>query len=123
MQFLAPARALIIRFADQSAVLFPVKNYPELAKLTDDELGQIKLGLAGSALVLKACDLHVSIAGMVGASKPLMAVATAVSAARGGSNASERKVIAARKNGMKGGRPVKRASAKGESGSFLGTSV
>lgn len=107
VEYLAASRALAIRFADQSAVLLPIKNYPELAHLSADALANIKVGLAGSALVLKEQDLHVSIAGLVAASKPLMSLVTSVSARRSGSQRTELKATAARENGKKGGRPRK----------------
>ena len=105
VEYLAASRALAIRFADQSAVLLPIKNYPELAQLSADALASIKVGLAGSALVLKEQDLHVSIAGMISASKPLMSLITSVSATRSGSQRTPLKAAAARANGKKGGRP------------------
>jgi hypothetical protein len=112
VDYIVASRALAIRFADQSAVLLPIKNYPELAQLSSDALASIKVGLAGSALVLKEQDLHVSIAGLVAASKPLMSLVTSVSATRSGSQRTELKAAAARENGKRGGRPKKSREAE-----------
>jgi hypothetical protein len=77
VQYLPALGALLAGFVDQSAVLLPVKNYPELAALSQAELEQMTLGFRGSALCLDARDLHVSIVGLVSASQPLMALAAA----------------------------------------------
>ena len=111
VRYLPEFEALAVSFADKVAVLLPVKKYSELARLSPTELGRIQVGLGGSALCLSERDLHVSIAGLVSASKPLMALASSVIAARNGSRNSEAKALAARENGQKGGRPRKLASA------------
>ena len=107
VRYVADSRSLRIDFADQSAVVLPVKNYPELAKLSRAELGRLALGFAGSALCLEEQDLHVSIAGLVSASAPLMEMAATVVASRNGSRSSAAKASASRENGQKGGRPRK----------------
>lgn len=110
VQYLPALKSLLIGFADQSAVALPVKNYPELAKLSTAELDHITVGFGGSALYLDEHDLHVSIAGLVSASKPLMEMAATVIAARNGRRSSTAKAAAARANGQKGGRPRKLAA-------------
>ena len=109
VQYLPTFKSLYIGFADQSGVTLPVGNYPELAELTTEELGQLVPGFGGSALCLEARDLHVSIAGLVSASQPLMDMAATVIAARNGARSSSAKAEAARENGHKGGRPRKQA--------------
>ena len=111
VQYVADSQTLTIGFADQSAVVLPVKNYPELATLSHAELARLSLGYAGSALCLDEQDLHVSIAGLVSASAPLMEMAAIVVAARNGRRRSDIKSAAARQNGQKGGRPRKIVSA------------
>ena len=105
--YVADSQMLDVRFADESAVVLPIKNYPELAQLSPTELASLTLGYAGSAQCLDDRDLHISIAGLVSASAPLMAMASVVVASRNGSRRSESKSIAARQNGQKGGRPRK----------------
>ena len=107
VKYLAASQALEIGFDDQSAVLLPITNYPEFAKLSPAELDRLTLGFAGSALCLEEQDLHVSIAGLVSASAPLMALAASVVASRNGSRSSHAKSVASRQNGKKGGRPRK----------------
>ena len=107
VQYLPARKCVLIGFADQSAVALPVKKYPELAALSSSELENLALGFGGSALCLEERDLHVSIAGLVSASKPLMALAASMIAARNGSRSSAAKAMAARENGLKGGRPRK----------------
>lgn len=111
VRYLPEFEALAVSFADQAAVLLPVKKYTELAQLSLAELERIEIGFGGSALCLAERDLHVSIAGLVSASKPLMELAATVIAARNGSSSSAAKVAAARVNGQKGGRPRKLVSA------------
>lgn len=107
VQYLPALNSLLIGFPDQSAVVLPVKNYPELTELSTDELNHLAVGFGGSALCLDARDLHVSIAGLVSASQPLMDMASTVIAARNGSRSSAAKVQTSRENGQKGGRPRK----------------
>lgn len=111
VRYLSTLRSLLVSFADQSAVALPVKNYPELAALRPAELKHLAVGFGGSALCLEERDLHISIAGLVSASKPLMEMAATVIAARNGSRISASKAKASRENGLKGGRPRKLAAA------------
>ena len=97
--------SLLFSFADRTAIALPVGNYPELAALSEAELQALRLGFGGSALCLEARDLHVSIAGLVSASEPLMDMAASLVAARNGRKTSAAKAAAARSNGGKGGRP------------------
>jgi hypothetical protein len=110
-QFLSSFNAIAIGFADHTAVLLPVGNYPELRDLSAEELDQLELGFGGSALSLASQDLHISIAAMVAASEPLMAMAASMIASRNGRRSSEAKAKAAKANGLKGGRPRKVTSA------------
>lgn len=111
VQYLPALKLLLISFADRSAVALPVSNYPEFAALKRGELARLEIGFGGGAICLEERDLHVSIAGLVSASQPLMDLATSVIAARNGSRSSHAKVRAARENGLKGGRPKKLAAA------------
>jgi hypothetical protein len=105
VQYVALLKSLLIGFPDQSAVSLPIKNYPELAALSESELKGLELGFGGSALCSEVRDLHVSIAGMVSASEPLMNLAATLVAARNGGKSSLLKAQAARTNGKNGGRP------------------
>lgn len=111
VEYLSNLKSLLVSFADRSAIALPVGNYPELAALQTSELKRLDLGFGGSALCLKERDLHVSIAGLVSASKPLMEMAVVVVASRNGSRKSTTKAEASRENGLKGGRPRKLVAA------------
>lgn len=100
-------RALLVSFADASAVTLPVDLYPELSALSAAQLKRMSLGMGGRALCLEEEDLHVSIAGLVAASAPLRRMAMTVAAVRNGGRTSEAKANASRENGLKGGRPRK----------------
>ena len=105
VQYVPQFGSLLFSFVDRSAVVLPVSNYPELAALDESDLQALTLGFGGSALCLKARDLHVSIAGLVSASQPLMDMAASLVAVRNGRKSSTSKSAAARENGRKGGRP------------------
>ncbi len=105
VQYVPQLGSLLFSFLDHSAVALPVSNYPELAALEESDLQALTLGFGGSALCLKARDLHVSIAGLVSASQPLMDMAASLVAVRNGRKSSVTKSAAARENGRKGGRP------------------
>lgn len=105
VQYVPQLGSLLFSFLDQSAVALPVSNYPELVALDESDLQALTLGFGGSALCLKARDLHVSIAGLISASQPLMDMAASLVAVRNGRKSSATKSAAARENGRKGGRP------------------
>jgi hypothetical protein len=98
---------LTVRFEDGSGVLLPVKHYPEFDGFEAEDYADLKVGLCGTALFHEEKDLHVSIAGMISASKPLMNMAASVVSSRNGRQSSAAKAEAARANGKKGGRPRK----------------
>lgn len=107
VRYLDDLKSLLIGFADATAVVLPVRNYPELEQLPASDLEQFQIILGGCALGLASRDLHLSIAGMVSASQPLMEMATTLVAARNGARVSDAKSNASRQNGAKGGRPRK----------------
>lgn len=107
VRYLQALQSLLIGFRDQTAVVLPIQNYPELAELTTEELDRLSIGFGGSALCLEARDLHVSIVGLVLASQPLTDMAATVIASRNGSHSSRMKAASSRVNGQKGGRPRK----------------
>lgn len=98
---------LVIGFEDGSAVSLPLKHYPEFNDFTETDLQALQVGFAGTALCHEGKDLHLSIAGMIQASKPLMDLAASAIASRNGRQSSLAKAQAARANGRKGGRPRK----------------
>lgn len=105
VSFLDPCLAL--SFIDGSGVLLPVQHYPEFDGFDVEDFADLKIGFSGTALCHEGKDLHMSIAGMISASKPLMDMAASVIARRNGRQSSAAKAEAARANGRKGGRPRK----------------
>ncbi|MGE8187234.1 DUF2442 domain-containing protein [Pseudomonas sp. NPDC086278] len=98
---------LAVSFVDGSGVLLPVRHYAEFDDFDVDDFANLEVGFSGTALCHEGKDLHVSIAGMISASKPLMDMAASVIASRNGRQSSAAKSEAARANGRKGGRPRK----------------
>jgi len=98
---------LAVGFVDGSGVLLPVQHYPEFDEFDVEDFADLKVGFSGTALCHEDKDLHVSIAGMISASKSLMDMAASVIASRNGRQSSAAKAEAARANGRKGGRPRK----------------
>jgi hypothetical protein len=111
VKYLPMFKSLLISFADESALVLPVKNYAELSTLSMAELKRLTLGFGGTALCLHERDLHLAIAGLISASEPLMEMAATVVASRNGSRSSVAKAQTSRENGLKGGRPRKLAVA------------
>ena len=105
VQYVPQLGSLLFSFRDQTAVALPISNYPELAALDERDLQALSLEFGGSAICLKERDMHVSIAGLVSASQPLMDMAASLVATRNGQKSSITKSAAARANGRKGGRP------------------
>ena len=101
------ASRLTVSFEDGSGVLLPVKLYAEFDDFCAEDFAALTVGFSGTALCHEGKDLQVSIAGMISASKPLMAMAASVAASRNGRQSSAAKSAAARANGKKGGRPRK----------------
>jgi hypothetical protein len=98
---------LAVRFEDGSGVLLPVGHYPEFEEFNSEDFTGLTVGFGGSALCHEGKGLQASIAGMISASKPLMAMAASLVASRNGRQSSAAKAEAARANGRKGGRPRK----------------
>jgi len=116
VRYLDDLQSLLIGFVDGSAVVLPIKNYLELEGLRAADLAQFEIVLGGSTLCLAEKDLHLSIAGLVLASKPLMEMAATLVAAKNGARSSVAKSRAARENGAKGGRPRKPAQTPQQGG-------
>lgn len=110
VQYLDRLQSVFVYF-HHHAIGFPVRDYPELAALSEDELNRLSIGFGGKALCLDSQDLHVSIAGLVQASGELSAAIRTLAASLNGRKRSDNKVAASQANGQKGGRPRKAAAA------------
>lgn len=98
---------LTVSFEDGTGVVLPVKLFPEFDAFEAEDFVGLTVGFSGTALCHEEKDLHVSIAGLISASKPLMNMAASVISSRNGRQSSAAKAEAARANGKKGGRPRK----------------
>jgi Protein of unknown function (DUF2442) len=83
---------------------FPAKSIPALAKATPSQLAQVELSPAGTGLHWEALDVDLSVSGLLLATvRPSDKLRELARIA--GSTTSPAKAAAARKNGVKGGRP------------------
>lgn len=82
VRYLSDRRAIELDFADNTAITLPVSKYPELSALSDTDLSRLELGFGGSALCIDDRDLHIAIAGLVAASRPLTELAASVAYAK-----------------------------------------
>lgn len=112
VQYFKPMKGLLVQFAD-SAIVLPVNGHPELRDLPEEALSRVALGFNGTALVLDEYDLHISLAGMLQHNAAIERIARFVVSSKNGQAKSRIKTIAARENGAKGGRPVKKIAAAG----------
>lgn len=103
-------RSVIVSLTNGAAFSIPVAMIPGLADAQAVELRAVTVGPAGVGLCWAALDVDVSVvalARLVLGPQMLMRAAGAA----GGAVRSRAKVIAARENGKKGGRPKKAAIA------------
>jgi hypothetical protein len=110
VQYLGVLQSVFVYF-NHHAIGFPIRDYPELAALNEEELSRLCIGFGGKALCLDSRDLHVSIAGLVQASGELSAAIRTLAAALNGRKRSQDKMAASQANGLKGGRPRKAATS------------
>ncbi|MBW3655163.1 MAG: DUF2442 domain-containing protein, partial [Gemmatimonadetes bacterium] len=99
-------RRIVVELKLGSAIAFPTSLYPELDRLTPEQLATMEIAPNGEALLWEEYDIGYEVAGIVVdilGDSMLRAFAS-----RGGSSTSERKAAAARANGRKGGRPRKK---------------
>jgi hypothetical protein len=104
-------RTLHVSLTNGSAFSVPVVNIPPLQSASDDDLARVDVGPAGVGLRWEALDVDVSVAGLaqvVFGARSLQRAAGSVA----GSARTEAKASAARRNGLKGGRPRKVAAGE-----------
>jgi hypothetical protein len=70
VRYLNDRKAIELEFDDSTVITLPVTKNPYLKDLTAHELGGLRVGFGGVALCLDERDLHVSIAGVLAASRP-----------------------------------------------------
>jgi hypothetical protein len=92
--------------------LIPRRWIEALQDIALDELAKLTVWPDGSAIELEERDIQISVSGLLSAVLPAMLPPRAVAslfASRGGQATSAAKKVSSRENGLKGGRPRKRA--------------
>lgn len=102
-------RRIVVELKLGSAIAFPTSLYPDLDRLTPEQLATMELDPGGEALLWEEYDVGYEVAGII--VDILGDAMLRAFASRGGSSRSERKAAAARQNGRKGGRPKKKRPA------------
>ena len=91
---------------------FPARKAQGLERASDDELAQIEILGLGLGLHWEQLDVDLSVPGLLAGLFGTKAYMDRQRAARAGAATSVAKAAAARRNGRKGGRPRKSASAR-----------
>lgn len=102
--------AIRLVFRGGGSMMIPRRVIPGLARQARSTLEAVSISAAGDALSWPALDIDVFVPGLVERvfGTRLFAAATG---RRGGRRRTKAKVVAAKLNGVKGGRPRKRESA------------
>jgi hypothetical protein len=100
----ASSHALVVRLANGSTFSIPVSLIPELRSAPRHALSGVEVGPAGLALRWDELDADLSVAGLARLLFGSRLLLTAAGSA-GGRSRSVAKGDAARRNGLKGGRP------------------
>lgn len=103
-KYLVASRHLRVRLANGASLSIPVKVIPELRTATRAQVSNIEILPGGDALHWQALDFTVSVPGLVAS---LFGPATWMSelGRLGGTRSTVAKAEAARRNGLRGGRP------------------
>jgi len=101
-------RRLHVTLANGTVLLVPIDLIASLQRATDQELAEVTVGVAGISLHWEHLDEDLSMSGLVELVVGRGALLRAAGAA-GGASRTAAKVRASRLNGLKGGRPRKRA--------------
>ena len=99
----AASRTLLMTFANGTALTTPVDNVQGLADADDADLALVEIASLGLGLHWPRLDADVWVPDLLEG----VTGTRAWLAARGGAAKSKAKAVAARRNGLKGGRPKK----------------
>jgi len=101
-------RRIVVVLTNHASLVIPVELVPPLRKASDQDLSDIGVGPAGVGLRWERLDADLTVASLARlalGSSVLMRAAGAV----GGAARTAAKVDAARRNGLRGGRPRRRS--------------
>lgn len=103
-RYLSTSRHLRVRLANGASLSLPVSVIPELHTATRAQVSDIEILPGGDALHWEALDFTISVPGLVAS---LFGPATWMSelGRLGGTRSTSAKASAARRNGLRGGRP------------------
>jgi hypothetical protein len=103
-KYMPASRHLRVRLTNGASLSLPVSIIPELRKATPAQLAGIEILPGGDGLHWEALDFTISVPGLV-ASLFGRSVWMSELGRRGGTRSTLAKAEAARRNGMRGGRP------------------
>src|SRR5258708_4359813 len=103
----AASGRVLVSLSNGCSFAFPARLAEGLEAASDDDLASVEILGAGYGLHWEALDVDLSVPGLLGGLFGTKAYMDRLRAARAGSATSTRKARAARKNGIKGGRPRK----------------
>ena len=100
---------VIVELTNGCSFAFPAAQAEGLAEATDDDLAQIEILGKGYGLHWEKLDADLSVPGLLAGLFGTRAYMDRMRAARAGASSSPAKIEAARRNGLKGGRPRRSA--------------
>ena len=109
VRFSAAQRCLQLTLTNGAILSVPVGLIASLAKATNKDLTDVSVSPAGIAIRLDRLDEDLSVAGLAKVALGSRVLMQA-SGSAGGSARTRSKALAARRNGLKGGRPRKAAT-------------
>jgi len=99
-------RALVVTLTNGAELSVPIDIVPALCGATDAQLSTIRVGPEGLYVIWDPLNIDVGVAALAQAALGRNTLLRAAGAA-GGSTSTTAKAVAARRNGLKGGRPRK----------------
>ena len=104
-----PSGRVIVELTNGCSFAFPAAQAEGLAEASDDDRAQIEILGAGYGLHWENLDADLSVPGLLAGLFGTRAYMDRIRAAHAGASSSPAKAEAARRNGLKGGRPRRSA--------------
>ncbi|MCJ2059836.1 DUF2442 domain-containing protein [Methylobacterium sp. J-048] len=108
VRYFSTGRRLSIRLSTGITLIVPVDQVQDLAGAADEDLRDVLIGPAGLGLHFPRLDADIGVAGLLDGVFGTAAWMAQQLGRAGGSVKSERKAVAARENGKRGGRPPRK---------------